>query len=179
MYKICFICRVIIQLAVCVSVCACTAAYKIQNIAGTTQVRLDRQQTVFVAIPKDGLYEEKNYPGSGQSVAQAIAGAFSRHAAKVVIASQLFSADQNLSAAQEAKAGYLIVPVITHWEHRATEWSGRPSVMSIRVVILDTKSGKQITAASIDGRSRIISWTTTSPESLLRAPLENYIDSLY
>lgn len=171
--------KVIVYLAICVSVFACTASYKIQNIAGTTQVRLDSRQTVFVALPEDGHYEDKNYPGSSQSVAQAVAEAFSRHAANVVIASQRFSDDQNITAAQEVKAAYLVVPVITHWEHRATEWSGRPSVMSIRVAILDTKSRKQITAASINGRSRVISFTTTSPESLLHTPLKDYIDSLY
>ena len=68
---------------------------------------------------------------------------------------------------------------MTHWEQCATEWSGRPSKMAIRVCILDAKSGNQITSTSIEGRSRIVSFTSTSPESLLRDPIATYVSELY
>lgn len=158
----------------------CSARYKVNNIAGANTARLDRQKGLYIVVPEDGAYGTKQYPGSGQTVAQAIAAAFSSRASRVHIAERAKLANQEaLDFARKLDAGYLVVPVIAHWEHRATEWSGRPSVMTIRVTILETSGGQQVSSTSIEGRSRIISWTTTSPESLLRDPLSKYVDSLY
>jgi len=51
--------------------------------------------------------------------------------------------------------------------------------MMIRVTILDARNGEQLAVTLIEGRSRIMSVTSTSPESLLQDPLDEYVSSLY
>jgi hypothetical protein len=130
-------------------------------------------------VPRDGAYENRTYAGSGQTVAHAVAAAFSQRAARVQISDGYQDTDRALQLAKSAGAGYLVVPVISHWEPRATEWSGIPSRMSILLSIVDVTSGQQITSSSIEGRSRIMSWTRTSPESLLKDPLAQYVGGIY
>ncbi|GLZ17081.1 hypothetical protein Bpla01_06110 [Burkholderia plantarii] len=67
---------------------------------------------------------------------------------------------------------------ISHREARATEWSGRPSRMSISLAMIDVPSGIVVSNVELTGRSRIVSFTSASPDSLLREPIGKYIDSL-
>ncbi|MCC7005601.1 MAG: DUF4823 domain-containing protein [Ottowia sp.] len=166
-------------LMMCIGIAACSAKYTTQNLSGTEKVLLEKNKSIFISIPQDGFYETKQYFGSGQDVAQAVASAFSHHATQVTISEKQLSKDQSIVAAQAAHADYVVIPVITHWEHRATEWSARPSLISLQIYIIDSKTGKQLTIAGIDGRSRIISFTRTDPKSLLRTPLAKYVDSIY
>lgn len=171
--------RILLVGAVATLSVGCTAKYQISNLSGATEAKLDRQKSVFIAVPQDGAYGSKNYQGSGQTVAQAVAAAFSRTAQRVHIADRYSTATEAIEQARMLGAGYAVVPVVAHWEQRATEWSGRPSTMSIRVTILDASSGKQLAVTAIEGRSRIVSWTATSPDSLLREPLAEYVASIY
>lgn len=157
----------------------CTAKYQANNLGGVGNVRLDRSLAVYVTVPQDGAYGSATSAGSGQTVAQAVAAAFSQMAARVHIAEKTIANDQAIAAAKSLGAGYMVVPVIAQWEQRATEWSGRPSRMAIRLSIIDVATGSQLRASAIEGRSRIVSFTSTSPESLLRDPLSNYVRSLY
>lgn len=159
---------------------ACTASYNVQSLSGqSNRAALDRSAAVFVAVPKDGVYESTNYPGSGQTVTEAVAAAFSTVAPSVTPGEQVQSLEKDFSAATNAKATYLVVPLITHWEQRATQWSGIPSRMTIRLSVYNVKSKALINATLVEGRSRIMSFTSTSPESLLRDPLKGYVNKLY
>ncbi|HEV7803244.1 MAG TPA: DUF4823 domain-containing protein, partial [Burkholderiales bacterium] len=143
--------------------CGCTARYQVKNIAGTeVSSRLDRQKPVYVTIPEDGAYASQRYAGSGQTVAQAVAAAFSRAAARVHVADRSMTKEQTVASAIKLEAGYIVVPVIAQWEQRATEWSARPSRITLRLTVIDVVSGHEVTATSIEGRSRIVSLTSTS-----------------
>ena len=157
----------------------CHAKYQVSNLSGASTTRLDKQKSVYVAVPQDGSYGATIYTGSGQTVAQSVASAFSKVAPKVTVGDRTQSNEEALASARKAGAGYLVVPVIAHWEHRATAWSGIPSSMAIRVTILDTTSGDQVSSTNVEGRSRIASVTSTSPESLLRDPLVEYVRGKY
>ena len=157
----------------------CTASYQVNDLSGAAAVHLDRTKGVYVAVPQDGAYGTTVSLGSGQIVAQAVADAFSGLAARVHIAESAVGEDHSIVAAKSLNAKYLIEPVIVHWEERATEWSGRPSRMAIRLSIIDVTTGDQVTSSAIEGRSRIVSFTATSPESLLRDPLARYVRGLY
>jgi hypothetical protein len=157
----------------------CTAKYQVNNLAGSDTAKLDRSQGVYVTVPQDGAYGARPYVGSGQIVAQSVAAAFSPMASRIHIADKQLTNAEAIEAAKAQGAGYLVVPTIAQWEQRATEWSGRPSRMAIRVTVLDVATGKQLTSTAIEGRSRIMSLTSTSPESLLRDPLAQYVRELY
>lgn len=160
-------------------VTACHATYQVSNLSGAHVSRLDGQRSVYVVVPRDGTYGSTSYAGSGQIVAQAVAAAFSKFATRVSIATKAQTDEEGLDAARTIGAGYVVVPAIVHWEQRATQWSGIPSTMSVRVTVLEAASGKQISSASVEGRSRIVSLTPTTPESLLQDPLAQYVGGLY
>ncbi len=167
-------------LLVVLLIVGCRANYQVNSLSGTADTpRLDKQKAVYVTVPRDGVHESKPYLGSGQIVAQTVAAAFSRAAARVHIAEKQLTNEEAIAFARGLSAGYVVVPTIAHWEQRATEWSGRPSKMAIRVTILDAMTGDPISQTSIEGRSRIVSLTSTSPESLLRDPLAQYVSGLY
>ena len=146
------------MLAVLAVLAGCTAKYQVSNLAGAGGAHLDRSIGVYVTLPQDGAFGTTTAAGSGQIVAQAVATAFAGVGARVHVAEKTTSNDQAMTAARGLNAGYLAVPVITQWEQRATEWSGRPSRMAIRLNIIDVASGNQIASSAIEGRSRIVSF---------------------
>lgn len=159
---------------------ACKASHRTSDLDGQgSSVKLDPSKGVFVAVPADGAYGPKTYGGSGQLVAQSVAAAFAKKAASIRIADKHQSREESLIAAQQAGAGYLVMPTIAQWEQRATEWSGRPSRLALRLTIIDPSTGSQVAVDSVESRSRIVSFTSTSPESLLRDSLRRYVDGLY
>ncbi len=161
---------------------ACSAAYNRQDTGGAefSGVTLDKAKAVLIAIPADGAYGGKPYLGSGQMVAQQVAAAFARYAQKVDMAPSN-AADRTalVDAAKKGGFGYIVMPVIAHWEHRATAWSGIPSRASVGVSVLDGQTGDKLQSSSLEGRSRIVSWTSTSPESLLPDMITGYVNALY
>jgi hypothetical protein len=158
----------------------CTAHYQVNTISAPSEkLKLDPSRGVYVTVPEDGQYESTPAGGSGQIVAQAVANAFGKRAKRIHVEDKHESREAYLSEAQQVQAAYVVVPTISSWEQRATEWSGRPSRMMIRIAIVDAHNGEQLAMTSIEGRSRIMTLTSTSPESLLQDPLEEYVRSLY
>lgn len=51
--------------------------------------------------------------------------------------------------------------------------------MSISLAMIDVQSGIVVSNVELTGRSRIVSFTSASPDSPLREPIGKYIDSLY
>ncbi|SEI96085.1 DUF4823 domain-containing protein [Paraburkholderia diazotrophica] len=168
-------------IALCVALTACTASYQNQDLAGSGAIptHLSASSLVYVAMPADGAYESTVYPGSGRTTAQAVAAAFARHGSAVTIADATAPRERVIADARAAGAQFAAVPVISHWEPRATEWSGRPSRMSVSLAMIDVPSGAVVSNVELSGRSRIISFTSTSPDSLLREPIGKYVDGLY
>lgn len=167
--------------AMCFALTACTASYQHQDLAGSGAIptHLTPGSRVYVALPADGAYESTVYPGSGRTTAQAIAAAFARHGSVVTIADATTPRERVIADARAAGAQFAAVPVISHWEPRATEWSGRPSRMAVSLAMIDVPSGAIVSNVELSGRSRIMSFTSTSPESLLREPIGKYVDGLY
>jgi hypothetical protein len=158
---------------------ACASSYQTQSLSGTDVVQLDRTGKVMVAIPSDGEYGAKKYPGSGQTVADAIAAAFAVRAPQVVFAPASFTQEQLLDSARKTGLTYVATSVITHWEQRETEWSGKPSKMAIRISIFAVSTGAQVAATSIEGESASFTFGSTRPEELLADPIKKYVDALY
>lgn len=157
----------------------CASEYHMQPLSGSQhEIVLNPKGSVFIAVPKDGKYQDINYPGSGQFVAEALSAQFSKYASTVQTAAS-YSANNDFSEADRANGEYLVVPVITHWEQRATEWSGLPSRMSLRITIFDVSTRKQLISEGIEGRTSKMTLTATRPEHLLKKPLSEFVRSLY
>jgi len=120
--------RHLIFVAVFALLVGCTAHYQVNSISGSSdKLKLDPKGEVYVTVSEDGLYEAKPAGGSGQIVAQAVAKAFGKKTQNIHIEEKHESREAYLSEAQRVHAAYVVVPTISSWEQRATEWSGRPS----------------------------------------------------
>lgn len=144
-----------------------------------SSARLDGLRSVFVALPADGESACATYLGSGQSVAQAVAEAFAKRGITVEVAKKRSTYGEALASAARLHAGYLVLPIITHWEQR-NEWLGPPSRLAIRVSVIETATGLMVASESIKSYSVLpLSFTVESPEALLEKPLSHYVSNLY
>jgi hypothetical protein len=168
--------------AACFALAGCTAVYQKQDLAGTgltATTHLSAATRMYVALPADGAYEMTTYAGSGLTTAQSIAAAFAKHGSSVTIAEATASREQTVAAARAAGTQYAAIPLISHWEPRATAWSGLPSRMSISLTLVDVQTGTVLSNTSLSGSSASFTLAPTSPEALLAAPISEYVDSLY
>ncbi|HZB52543.1 MAG TPA: DUF4823 domain-containing protein [Reyranella sp.] len=171
-----FTCTVVLGLA------ACTASYKQRETAGleASSVRLDASKNVFVSVSPDGQYGSKTYPGTGRTVAQKTAAAFSRYVRRVEVGGgPASSRDELLAAARNAGAGYLVIPSITHWEQRATEWSGIPSRVSMSLTVVDTQTGAEVRSALLESRSAVMTMIRPNPDNLAQEMIDQQVSAFY
>lgn len=123
--------HVLLVAALVFSLVGCSAHYQTANLSGVNS-KLDRQKTVYVAVPQDGAYGSQVY-----TVAQDKPSLvrWQPHFQGGTEGSVQPANQQPVECFMNigAGAGYAVVPVIAHWEHRATEWSSLPSRMTIQL----------------------------------------------
>jgi hypothetical protein len=174
--------RLILLLAAALSLPACTASYTERETSGTeaTSIRLDRDKPVYVARPADGKYGNRAYPGSGSIVSQKTAAAYSRHSRRVQTAPSIVTdREQLLAAARAAGAGYLVIPTISHWEQRATEWSGIPARISIGMVTIDVATGQELRSGYLESRSAVMTLVRPNPDRLVQHMVDRHVDEMF
>ena len=143
------------------------------------QTKLSTEGTTYIALPADGRYGEIHYDGSGAMVAQTLQAALLDYMVQVDIASETENYDTALNSARQGDYTYLFFPTITHWEDRATEWSGIPDQIAVKLTVIDSGSGSKLSSANIDGKS---GWATLGgdhPQDLLPEPIKEYVDQLF
>lgn len=86
----------------------------------------------------------------------------------------------SLSCLKETPGGadYYVVPEILHWEDRATEWSGIPDKVEIKISVFD-KRQTELASTLISGKSKWVSPGGDHLQDLLAEPLNRCIESLY
>jgi hypothetical protein len=138
-----------------------------------------KDQGVYVVTPRDGSYNGKQYTGSGATVANAFSAALSRFASDVIVGEFVESASSAAEAAKSRHCAYVLIPKITRWEDRATEWSGIRDKMELFVKIVNTSDGTVASSAEIKGKSRWATFGGDHPEDLLKEPVEEWVATLY
>jgi len=157
--------------------CADTQKLNINNKFGA--VRLDSNASAYVAMPADGGFGNKVYYGSGAMVASIVERALFVHLVRVVIGTKAEGISKAKMSAASGRYKYLFFPTIVHWEDRATGWSGRADKVKVNIAVIDVESGKQISFASIDGRSGLATLGGDRPQDLLPGPINQYIAQLF
>ena len=138
------------------------------------------RQDVFVSISPDGQYGRKTYAGTGRTVAQKTAAAFSRYVRRVEVGGRPASSrDDLLAAARNAGAGYLVIPTISQWEQRATEWSGIPSRVSMSLTVIDVQTGAEVRSALLESRSAVMTLVRPNPDNLAQEMIDQQVSALY
>jgi hypothetical protein len=146
---------------------------------GNATVRLDPSKSVYLSIPRDGMYGQINYQGSGINASQIILMAFSKYSNNVEMGYQYQSFEDALAYAKENRYDYLVFPTILEWEDRATEWSGIPDKASIKIAIINTETGRTIDSAIIKGKSGLATFGGDHPQDLLPKPVDEYVGNLF
>jgi hypothetical protein len=164
-------------LVVAFAVSGCTSTYTRTNLAEPVAV-LQRGKSVAIATPADGVYGTTEYASSGKSTALAVRGAFAKFAGETSIV----SACKDLACLREqagAESDYLVVPEILHWEDRNTEWSGIKDSIEIKLAVYDSKSGNELAASVIAGKSKWATFGGDHPQDLLPEPIYAYVATLF
>lgn len=167
----------LVAAACAMGLAACATQQSVEEV-GQSGGSIPGNSAVYVSVPDDGRYGDTTYTGSGENTAQVITGAFASRVKRADQGRNFANQAEAMEAAQAADADYLVVPQITHWEDRATEWSGIPDQIEVLMSVYNTENGSLIDKARIEGTS---SWWTLGgdePQDLLDKPVRDYVDGL-
>ncbi len=147
--------------------------------SGNESFKLASENRIFVSIPSNGRYGNTTYQGSGANVSQMIMLSFSKYSPNIEIGNNFQTREQAHAYSKKYNYDILILPTILEWEDRATEWSGIPDKVSIKIAIIHVGSGKTMGSAIIKGKSGLGTLGGDHPQDLLPEPLDEYAGSMY
>jgi hypothetical protein len=84
-----------------------------------------------------------------------------------------------LKIIQTDKYGYFVAPEILHWGDRATEWSGIPDKIEIKISVYDAQFETELASSVVNGKSKWATFGGDHPQDLLPEPVNQYVESLY
>ncbi len=171
--------RVMVVLLAGIIVLGCADSHQLVRNGMASNAKLKRSDSIYIAVSKDGLYGSRTYVGSGLNSSQIMLAAFAKRSQRVEVGSAHQELTEALKYAKLNNFSYLIYPTILHWEDRATEWSGIPDKVEIRVDVTASTRGNIIDSAIIKGKSGIATFGGDHPQDLLPKPVEEYVASLY
>lgn len=145
----------------------------------TSSTRLSPAESVYIAVPEDGFYNQATYRGSGRTTAQIIFNAFVRHIHAVSVGRSAQQYAQALAEARRQSHRYLVYPVILHWEDRATEWSCIPDKVEVKIEVIDTAFDTVVASGIVQGRSGLATLGGDHPQDLLPEPMAEFVAGLY
>lgn len=155
----------------------CSAKYSTNNVQKSTEL-LVKDLPVAVAKPADGVYETHSYAGSGETTAIVVKAAILRHSDSVSV----YSDCEDLMCLKDKHTlsrGYYVVPQILHWEDRATQWSGIPDRIEIKISVYNAETNARVASTIISGKSKWATFGGDHPQDLLPVPINAWITSLY
>lgn len=160
----------------------CTTRYYSQDPVPPVAAKLDRDQVLYVAVPKDGAYGDRVYTGSGQQTATALQTALRQYASVVLASEQYEDAQTAMEQAKVKSARYVFVPVVTSWIHRRAAWSGRSSGVALTVAVYDlAREGddKRIMQRDLRVRGRNLTLISQYPGEILKPLLERFAREIF
>jgi hypothetical protein len=170
--------KIIIILLIILFFIGCADKHQLTRLDNITE-KLDSNKNIFISIPEDGRYGNINYNGSGQNTSQIIFMSLSKYSNNVEKDRYYESLKDALVYSYEKGFEYLFFPVILEWEDRATEWSGLPDKVAIKIRVIDVKTNKTLDSVIIKGQSGLATFGGDHPQDLLNKPIDEYIHSLF
>lgn len=141
--------------------------------------QLTSNDSVYIAVSRDGIYGPNTYHGSGVTTSNIILSSFAKRVRRVETGRFPLSFDEALKFARDNGYRYLVYPTILHWEDRATEWSGIPDRVEVKIEIVETTTGKTLDSGIIKGKSGLATFGGDHPQDLLPKPVEEYVSRLF
>ena len=155
----------------------CASTYKQTNLTEPA-AKLLKAGSVVIATPANGSYETKEYAKSGEMTALAVQAAFAKFTNTITVSpdcKEFACLKKNCSATSD----YYVISEILHWEDRATEWSGIPDKIEVKLSIYEGQNWKEIASTIISGKSKWATFGGDHTQDLLSDPLNKYVESLY
>lgn len=158
---------------------ACSASYQLVRPDNDPIVKLSPERSFLVISPEGGSYGSRFYQSSGKMTADAVAESFSKYAARVDISEGHKGEVDPRELGRDGGYDYVVVPKITRWEDRATEWSGKPDRITILISVYDVAGGSTVNSAVLHGKSKWATFGGDHPQDLLPKLLGEYAKSLF
>ena len=162
-----------------ISLAGCVSKYRVDSYEAPSS-HLDKHAAFYVALPADGQYGGTTYPDSGTATAQAISSALQVHSDKAVVgttpAEDLTAA---LKQAQQRGLSHVFLASILNWEERATEWSGIPDKITLKLGVYEAQTGKVVSTTVTSASSKWGTFGGDHPQDLLPEPIKRFIDPLF
>jgi hypothetical protein len=150
-----------------------------QTVLTDPKTHLTRGRDVYIATPKNGWYENVEYPGSGRIAASNLRAAFARFSDRVVISEHCQDLDCLKHETKGTSNAYYVVPEILHWESHGHNLTMKPDEIEIKVSVFDHDHDKSLASAILSAKSKNTLLTFDSPQDTLQNPINRYISSLY
>jgi len=148
--------------------------------AGKPGVGLDPKQGVYIVVPQDPA--DPDYAGSGKYLANTLAELIAKHGVGIGIGTENATPDENLAAAQKQGARYLIVPVITDWQHHYTDIGpiGKANSAGFTMTVITVTDGSTVRRDDLAKSGTHMSFMGGGdPKDQMKSAMEAYVDSLY
>lgn len=169
--------RIAVFVIIATMISGCASTYK-QISLTEPAARLLKEKSVVIATPTNGSYGNTEYSASGKMTALAIRAAFARFSNTITVSTNCKKLDC-LKGNELSNFDYYVIPEILHWEDRATEWSGIPDKIEIKLSIYEGQSWKELASTIISGKSKWATFGGDHPQDLLPESLNKYVESLY
>jgi hypothetical protein len=174
LFRILTICVVIIFIG------SCAPVYNVhKGPARDNDFNIDTNATAYVALSEDHTSSGHLYSGSGKEVASEIEFLLFNHFNNVIVANNVEEFDKALETANQKGCDYLIFPNLIKWDDYATEWSGIPDRLKLKISIVDVNTEKVLDKILIEGKGKIMSWGGDHPMDIAKEPIKTWIDSLF
>lgn len=170
--------RIAVLLVLIFAVSGCSSKYKVDAVEAPKQ-SISTEKRFYITLANNGSYGNRHYKNSGRQTSEAVLAALAVHGADGEIGESLEKIDAALAAARTGKFDYVFVPQVLHWEDRATEWSSLPDRITIRYVVYDAQSGKEVASTTIRGSSKWATFGGDHPQDLLPKPTEQFVKTLF
>lgn len=157
----------------------CADTHQLVRLGESTGAHLSPNASVYIAVPQDGVYGDEKYIGSGRTTSQVLLASFAKHANRVEMGSDYQTYEKALAQSKEMGYEYLVYPAILHWEDRATEWSGIPDRVEVKVQVIEVDTKRVAEAVVIKGKSGLATFGGDHPQDLLPSPVEQFVSSLF
>lgn len=159
---------------------ACADSHQlVRSNPTSSNQKFGSSDSFFISVPQNGIYGEKIYQSSGVMTTQILMSSFAKRVREVKTGRSYQSFEDSLLAAKEANSKYLIYPTILEWEDRATEWSGIPDRVSIKVEIINVANGQTVESAIVKGKSGLATLGGDHPQDLLPKPIDEFVGTFF
>jgi uncharacterized protein DUF4823 len=165
-------------LILCIGILAgCANSYE-ANAIKSPAVKIPAESKFYVTQPKDGVYGNTNYAGSGNMTSSSVSTELSKKGSEVVASEGVETLDVARENASSVGADYLFFTKILHWEDRATEWSLLSDKITMNYVIYDASTGQKVASTTASATSGIATLGGDHPQDLVPKTVQDFLKAV-